>query len=61
MIDEARAQEWERDACSVVARHYGTGEAALHIAPVEIAPLGDNEDLLRYSEFVAQHGTRESA
>jgi hypothetical protein len=50
MVDDARAQTWEREARSAIARWYGTQEPAGNLACVVLALLHEREDLLRFIE-----------
>lgn len=54
MVDDARAQKWEQDARNTLARSYGTGEPAAHLASVVLALLSDRDSLIRYAERISQ-------
>ena len=48
MVDDARAQEWDREARDALARFYGTDQLAGHLAGIVLALLRDRQDLLNH-------------
>lgn len=48
MVDDRRAQQWDREARDALARFYGTDDPAGHLAVVVLALLRDRQDLLRH-------------
>ena len=52
MIDNQRAELWDKDARAALTRHYGKNDATAHLAIVVLALLADREERERYCRAV---------
>lgn len=55
MVDDQRAQTWEREARAAHAHYYGTDNPVAHFAGIVLALLQDREDLLVHTALPTSH------